>query len=197
MPAWTLHPSQLGGTRHLSAAQFVYDQRDASALVASQDGRFTIFQWSPCEEHGPRPPRRSAAGMTITRSRFLKIRPLSRPKEGLFRCPEILIGISLPPFSPLNSGSIIFSSRLLNPVIVSEIFASMNSVPLKSIASGLMRVRARRGGRPTPGTSNATEGMVRTPLASLNEPAKSEVTGAAGCFDTMPRLRWLRPSIFF
>ena len=49
MPAWTLHPSQLGGTRHLSAAQFVYDQRDASALVASQDGRFTIFQWSPCE----------------------------------------------------------------------------------------------------------------------------------------------------
>lgn len=49
MPAWTLHPSQLGGTRHLSAAQFVYDQRDASALVASQDGRFTIFQWSQCE----------------------------------------------------------------------------------------------------------------------------------------------------
>jgi hypothetical protein len=46
----TVHPSQLGGTRHLSAAQFVFDQRDASALVASQDGRFTIFQWSPCEE---------------------------------------------------------------------------------------------------------------------------------------------------
>jgi sensor domain DACNV-containing protein len=45
-----VHPAQLGGTRHLSAAQFVYDQRDASALVASQDGRFTIFQWSPCEE---------------------------------------------------------------------------------------------------------------------------------------------------
>jgi hypothetical protein len=34
----------------LSAAQFVFDQRDASALVASQDGRFTIFQWSPCDE---------------------------------------------------------------------------------------------------------------------------------------------------
>jgi hypothetical protein len=48
--AATVHPTQLGGTRHLSAAQFVYDQRDASALVASQDGRFTIFQWSPCEE---------------------------------------------------------------------------------------------------------------------------------------------------
>jgi hypothetical protein len=46
----TVHPSQLGGTRHLSAAQFVFDQRDTSALVASQDGRFTIFQWSPCEE---------------------------------------------------------------------------------------------------------------------------------------------------
>jgi hypothetical protein len=43
-------PAQLGGTRHLSAAQFVQDQRDASALVASQDGRFTIFKWSPCEE---------------------------------------------------------------------------------------------------------------------------------------------------
>lgn len=42
----TLHPTQLGGMRHLSAAQFVYDQRDASALVASQDGRFTVFQWS-------------------------------------------------------------------------------------------------------------------------------------------------------
>jgi hypothetical protein len=43
-------PSQLGGTRHLSAAQFVHDQRDAMALVASQDGRFTIFKWSPREE---------------------------------------------------------------------------------------------------------------------------------------------------
>jgi hypothetical protein len=40
---------QLGGTRHLSAAQFVHDQRDAMALVASQDRRFTIFAWSPCE----------------------------------------------------------------------------------------------------------------------------------------------------
>jgi hypothetical protein len=44
------HPGQIGGTRHLSAAQFVKDQRDAIALVASQDGRFTIFAWSPCEE---------------------------------------------------------------------------------------------------------------------------------------------------
>jgi hypothetical protein len=43
-------PTQLGGTRHLSAAQFVHDQRDATALVASQDGRFTIFKWSPCED---------------------------------------------------------------------------------------------------------------------------------------------------
>jgi len=42
-------PVQLGGTRHLSAAQFVHDQRDASALVASQDGRFTIFTWSATE----------------------------------------------------------------------------------------------------------------------------------------------------
>ena len=44
------HPEQLGGTRHLSAAQFIQDQRDSVALVASQDGRFTIFEWSPCEE---------------------------------------------------------------------------------------------------------------------------------------------------
>jgi hypothetical protein len=45
-----MHPGQLGGTRHLSAAQFVHDQRGAVALVASQDGRFTIFSWSPCDQ---------------------------------------------------------------------------------------------------------------------------------------------------
>ncbi|HEY2581631.1 MAG TPA: hypothetical protein VGI43_07485 [Mucilaginibacter sp.] len=44
-----IHPSQNGGTRHLSAAQFVFDQRDSIALISSQDGRFTIFSWSPCE----------------------------------------------------------------------------------------------------------------------------------------------------
>jgi hypothetical protein len=48
--ATIVHPAELGGTRHLSAAQFVQDQQDALALVASQDGRFTIFAWSPCEE---------------------------------------------------------------------------------------------------------------------------------------------------
>ncbi len=47
--ALNIHPAQNGGTRHLSAAQFVYDQRDAIALISSQDGRFTIFSWSPCE----------------------------------------------------------------------------------------------------------------------------------------------------
>ena len=47
--ALTVHPTQLGGTRHLSAAQFVHDQQRAVALVASQDGRFTVFAWSPCE----------------------------------------------------------------------------------------------------------------------------------------------------
>jgi hypothetical protein len=47
--ATLVDPTQLGGTRHLSAAQFVHDQRDAIALVASQDGRFTVFAWSPCE----------------------------------------------------------------------------------------------------------------------------------------------------
>ena len=51
-----LTPPQLGGTRHLSAAQFVHDQRDAVALVASQDRRFTVFTWSPCagRVHGHR-----------------------------------------------------------------------------------------------------------------------------------------------
>ncbi|MBI3402690.1 MAG: hypothetical protein HY048_14835 [Acidobacteria bacterium] len=48
--AAVLNPAQLGGTRHLSAAQFVHDQHDAIALVASQDGRFTVFAWSPCED---------------------------------------------------------------------------------------------------------------------------------------------------
>ena len=44
-----VHPEQLGGTRHLSAAQFIQDQRDSVALVASQDGHFTVFEWSECE----------------------------------------------------------------------------------------------------------------------------------------------------
>jgi hypothetical protein len=41
-----IHPTKVGGTRHLSAAQFIHDQRDATALVASQDGHFTIYTWS-------------------------------------------------------------------------------------------------------------------------------------------------------
>ncbi|WP_460637363.1 putative sensor domain DACNV-containing protein [Larkinella harenae] len=48
--ALVVHPAQTGGTRHLSAAQFVFDQRDAVALVASQDGRFTIFAWSAIDQ---------------------------------------------------------------------------------------------------------------------------------------------------
>ncbi|WP_242918947.1 putative sensor domain DACNV-containing protein [Pontibacter liquoris] len=44
-----LSPAQSGGTRHLAAAQFVHDQQDALAFVASQDGNFTIFAWSPCD----------------------------------------------------------------------------------------------------------------------------------------------------
>lgn len=38
--------TRIGGTRHLSAAQFVQDQPDSFAMVASQDGRFTLFFWS-------------------------------------------------------------------------------------------------------------------------------------------------------
>ena len=45
-----VEPSQLGNTRHVSAAQFVYDQHDAIAMVASQDGRFTVFAWAKSEE---------------------------------------------------------------------------------------------------------------------------------------------------
>jgi hypothetical protein len=45
-PEAIVDPSHLGGARHLSAVQFVFDQRDAIALVASQDGRFTVFAWS-------------------------------------------------------------------------------------------------------------------------------------------------------
>jgi len=38
--------TEIGGTRHLAAAQFVHDQHDAMAMVASQDGLFTVFSWS-------------------------------------------------------------------------------------------------------------------------------------------------------
>ncbi len=41
---------QVGGTRHLAAAQFIYDQRDSLALVASEDGYFTVFSWSKTQE---------------------------------------------------------------------------------------------------------------------------------------------------
>jgi hypothetical protein len=47
--AQIVEPGQLGGTRHLSAAQFAHDQHGALAMVASQDGRFTVFAWSSCE----------------------------------------------------------------------------------------------------------------------------------------------------
>ena len=45
--ATVVAPGELGGTRHISASQFAQDQQDAVALVASQDGPFTIFAWSP------------------------------------------------------------------------------------------------------------------------------------------------------
>ncbi|MGY0040095.1 hypothetical protein [Pedobacter sp. NJ-S-72] len=48
--AIVMHPAKVGGTRHLSAAQFIQDQNDAIALVASQDGHFTIYSWSPVQE---------------------------------------------------------------------------------------------------------------------------------------------------
>jgi len=42
----TISLSAFGGTRHQSAAQFVFDQRDDSvAIVASQDGRISVIYW--------------------------------------------------------------------------------------------------------------------------------------------------------
>ena len=63
-------PSELGGTRHLSAAQFVFEQRDSLALVASQDGRFTVFGWSPCGE-GARASGRGVAVVNMDGSRLM------------------------------------------------------------------------------------------------------------------------------
>ena len=37
--------SEFGGTRHQSAAQFVFDQRQSVAFVASQDGLMTLLTW--------------------------------------------------------------------------------------------------------------------------------------------------------
>lgn len=36
---------QIGGTRHQSAAQFVFDQNDCISVVASHDGRLSVFWW--------------------------------------------------------------------------------------------------------------------------------------------------------
>ena len=41
--------SELGGTRHQSAAQFVFDQKDAIAIVASQDRRLSVLGWDRIE----------------------------------------------------------------------------------------------------------------------------------------------------
>jgi hypothetical protein len=40
----------LGGMRHQSAAQFVFDQRHALAFVASQDGRLSVMRWDAEKE---------------------------------------------------------------------------------------------------------------------------------------------------
>src|SRR5207244_13173056 len=37
--------SDLGGTRHQSAAQFVYDHKGCVAIVCSQDGRVSAMHW--------------------------------------------------------------------------------------------------------------------------------------------------------
>lgn len=42
--------SDLGGTRHQSAAQFVYDQKNCVAIVCSQDGRLSAVSWDSTQE---------------------------------------------------------------------------------------------------------------------------------------------------
>ena len=42
--------SDLGGTRHQSAAQFVYDHRGCFAIVSSQDGRISVMHWDSQRE---------------------------------------------------------------------------------------------------------------------------------------------------
>lgn len=37
--------SDLGGTRHQSAAQFVYEQKTSIAFVVSQDGKISVMKW--------------------------------------------------------------------------------------------------------------------------------------------------------
>ena len=43
--------SELGGTRHQSAARFVRQHPDCSVLVSSQDGRMTLFSWDKSPGH--------------------------------------------------------------------------------------------------------------------------------------------------
>ena len=43
--------SELGGTRHQSAARFVRQHPDCSVLVSSQDGRMTLFSWEKKPGH--------------------------------------------------------------------------------------------------------------------------------------------------
>jgi hypothetical protein len=43
--------SEIGGHRHQSAAQFIFNQRDAIAFVVSQDGNVTAFVWGEPEQH--------------------------------------------------------------------------------------------------------------------------------------------------
>jgi hypothetical protein len=42
--------SNLGGMRHQSATQFVYEQRESVAIVASQDGKLSVIYWDKEKE---------------------------------------------------------------------------------------------------------------------------------------------------
>jgi len=38
------------GTRHQSEAQFIFDKRDALAIVASHDGKLSVFMWDEANQ---------------------------------------------------------------------------------------------------------------------------------------------------
>jgi len=43
-------PTELGGTRHLSAAQFAHDQRDRGRARRVTGRRVTVFKWAPSKQ---------------------------------------------------------------------------------------------------------------------------------------------------
>ena len=66
--AEVVHPSRLGGTRHLSAAQFVHDQRDADRAGRVAGRPVHGVRLVAVRRHGARAPRRDAAAVAQSES---------------------------------------------------------------------------------------------------------------------------------